>query len=537
MQGLQHWLVYRGELVNMLWFSTGLLGGIFAVLHRRHWALILLMVVAIDVATGILHPELGLDSALESTHLVGLFADPITALLFAISFQRLVPGMDPLGGLRSFGWYCLIPILLSTAVASFMSVCVLLLIEGGFPFSLIWQQWWFADTLGLLAIATPLIIVYTRWDRCNRANALKLEGIALLALFSGLIYVFLISPPDHIWFRHLQAMLTLPLFVWAVTRFGTIMISLMNSILILMVHLGLVMLTGPFKNQLSGDTRIVLQAQGVLIPITLTLMFVATIFECRRREYLKLLEAERRLWDMTRMEHLAMMAGGVTHDLGNLAISISAQVRTLRSLLPDSSESVRKVINGIDDVADGVQQLTRSMMTFAKQPVDDDLDTTEVSDLCAEVRDCVSSMEPLLAKRQRLELRVPETSIYVSVGPVKIMRILSNLVLNSGDASETGRVTYISVNEGVNEVQLAVSDRGHGIPDGAKEKIFETWYSTKSKNRGPGMGRGLGLSIVKDLTDQANGKIDLVSTEGVGTTITITLPKLHGYIPPERKAV
>ncbi len=51
------------------------------------------------------------------------------------------------------------------------------------------------------------------------------------------------------------------------------------------------------------------------------------------------------------------------------------------------------------------------------------------------------------------------------------------------------------------------------------------------------MGRGLGLSIVKDLTDQANGKIDLVSTEGVGTTITITLPKLHGYIPPERKAV
>jgi signal transduction histidine kinase len=69
-----------------------------------------------------------------------------------------------------------------------------------------------------------------------------------------------------------------------------------------------------------------------------------------------------------------------------------------------------------------------------------------------------------------------------------------------------------------------VSDTGIGIPSGEQGKLFTRFFRASSAQRGQIAGVGLGLSITKAITTAHGGTLDLVSTEGQGTTFTLTLP-------------
>jgi signal transduction histidine kinase len=71
----------------------------------------------------------------------------------------------------------------------------------------------------------------------------------------------------------------------------------------------------------------------------------------------------------------------------------------------------------------------------------------------------------------------------------------------------------------VNEIVISVRETGVGIPEEAKEKLFTPLFTTKSK------GQGLGLAVVKRLTESLGGTISFASNEGKGTTFSIRLPQ------------
>jgi signal transduction histidine kinase len=68
------------------------------------------------------------------------------------------------------------------------------------------------------------------------------------------------------------------------------------------------------------------------------------------------------------------------------------------------------------------------------------------------------------------------------------------------------------------EVVLTVADRGPGVPDSARRRIFDPFFSTKSR------GTGLGLAVSKQIIDEHNGRIRLLPRRGGGTRVVIELP-------------
>jgi two-component system phosphate regulon sensor histidine kinase PhoR len=101
--------------------------------------------------------------------------------------------------------------------------------------------------------------------------------------------------------------------------------------------------------------------------------------------------------------------------------------------------------------------------------------------------------------------------------------IIVNLLDNAVKFTETGRVELEVVKEG-DELKITVSDTGPGIPENLIPRIFERFF-TLDKSRGAGF--GLGLAIVKHAVQALKGSIDVRSQVGLGTTFTVTIPKVN----------
>ena len=98
-------------------------------------------------------------------------------------------------------------------------------------------------------------------------------------------------------------------------------------------------------------------------------------------------------------------------------------------------------------------------------------------------------------------------------------QVLTNLVNNSIDAINSNGKLLIKVDKTKNqEFQLSILDNGQGIEDHIKEKIFSPFFTTKSGNKGT----GLGLYIVKNICNNHDAEISCESDPGIGTKFIIT---------------
>ena len=97
--------------------------------------------------------------------------------------------------------------------------------------------------------------------------------------------------------------------------------------------------------------------------------------------------------------------------------------------------------------------------------------------------------------------------------------ILNNLLSNAFKYTESGSIT-VRATQHASEFILEVCDTGKGIPEGQQERIFERFYQMDNEH----IGSGIGLSLVQRLVELHHGKISLDSTEGKGSTFTVTLP-------------
>ena len=99
-----------------------------------------------------------------------------------------------------------------------------------------------------------------------------------------------------------------------------------------------------------------------------------------------------------------------------------------------------------------------------------------------------------------------------------------NLLDNAVKYSKSPAQIKVVIEKGPSDIYLHISDKGIGIPQEDLDRIFERFYAVdKSHSRSMG-GSGLGLSIVERIIEKHQGKIDVESTIGLGTTFHITLP-------------
>jgi signal transduction histidine kinase/DNA-binding response OmpR family regulator len=128
-------------------------------------------------------------------------------------------------------------------------------------------------------------------------------------------------------------------------------------------------------------------------------------------------------------------------------------------------------------------------------------------------------------KHQTLEVDVAPAVPPADADPSRIRQIVTNLLTNAHLYTPEGGRIAIRTGALGEHVVISVTDTGRGMSRGQLERLFERFYRGERTPTAPGT--GLGMSIVKSLVDLHHGEIDVESEEGVGTTVTVRIPRAH----------
>ena len=112
----------------------------------------------------------------------------------------------------------------------------------------------------------------------------------------------------------------------------------------------------------------------------------------------------------------------------------------------------------------------------------------------------------------------------VSVEKHKVLQILVNLISNAIKYNRSNGSVIITGNFTDTEISIVVQDTGLGIPEDSLPHLFQKFYRVK-EHEGKASGTGLGLSICKQIVQGHNGRIEVKSKMGIGTSFNIILPR------------
>lgn len=205
------------------------------------------------------------------------------------------------------------------------------------------------------------------------------------------------------------------------------------------------------------------------------------------------------------------IARQVAHEIKNPLTPMRLKIQQMQRDLDDEYkvmvlESLIKQIDTLSDIAD-------SFSEFAKMPApeNEDFDLTEVVSQATQLH---------VGKNIKISAHLPLDPVIVWADPKITSRVLNNLILNSIQAVKDGVEVEIEIRMWLddNKVLVSCQDNGMGIPEDIRDKIFSTYFSTKST------GSGIGLAVAKKGIENAGGNIWFETEEGVGTTFYISLP-------------
>ncbi len=265
----------------------------------------------------------------------------------------------------------------------------------------------------------------------------------------------------------------------------------------------------------------------------------------------KLRETQSKLVESEKMASLGQLTAGVAHEINNPVNFISSNLRPLklsieeimeilneyRKLNDSESEGsslekakqledkydieylvkeLKTILDGISDGADRTKEIVLGLRNFSR------LDKHELKEVI--LSEMIDSSLVLLRNHYKDRIVIiksydPDLS-YVECYPGQLSQVLMNVLSNAIQAIEgQGKITVKTELSG-KEAAIIISDTGKGIPNGELDNIFDPFYTTKEI----GEGTGLGLSISYGIIQEHNGRIDVESKMGVGTSFKIIIP-------------
>jgi PAS domain S-box-containing protein len=241
-----------------------------------------------------------------------------------------------------------------------------------------------------------------------------------------------------------------------------------------------------------------------------------------------------------KMEAIGTLAGGIAHDFNNLLQVIIgySELIAMNPALPDQfSRGVKSINNAAVNGAD----LVRRLLTFARK-TESSAEPLNLNDKIKQIRELLDRTIP---KMIQIELKLSKYPAEINADASQIDQIIMNLAVNAGHAMPEGGnlvietkavsldraycLDHIEATIGP-YILLSVSDTGHGIDKKTMERIFEPFFTTK----GPGIGTGLGLSMVYGIVKQHGGHITCYSEPGAGATFKIYFPAIDFEVKSEK---
>ena len=240
-------------------------------------------------------------------------------------------------------------------------------------------------------------------------------------------------------------------------------------------------------------------------------------------------QTEAQLLRAQRMECLGVLAGGIAHDLNNILSPVLMGTELLKMYVSDP-ESVR-ILETIQASSERGSHLVKHILSFARG-VKGEPSMLDVKPLIQEV---VKLLRDTMPKSIQFQVNLARDLKSVVCNPTELHQVLMNLCVNARDAMPTGGLLQISavntliepkpqdrerVGSGPRCVRLTIRDNGTGIPPDILPRVFEPFFTTKDE----GKGTGLGLSTVLSIVKRNDGKIEVESVIGEGTSFHVWLP-------------
>jgi len=235
---------------------------------------------------------------------------------------------------------------------------------------------------------------------------------------------------------------------------------------------------------------------------------------------------------------LSRLAGGLAHEIKNPLSTMAINLALLEEdwqlsasqrgeegaeSKPREARSARR----IQTLKREVQRLENILDDFLHYARGGEVNRAP-EDLCAVVREVLEFMEPEHeAQSIRHLIELPVKLPLVLIDADRIRQALVNLFRNSAQAMPEGGDLIVQVQRNGNFVELTVTDTGVGMTPDQVERCFDVYWSTKKG------GTGLGLATTRRIVELHDGTISIVSEQGRGTSIAITLPLVVEITHPE----
>jgi signal transduction histidine kinase/CheY-like chemotaxis protein len=221
--------------------------------------------------------------------------------------------------------------------------------------------------------------------------------------------------------------------------------------------------------------------------------------------------------DQKKLETIGELASGVAHDFNNLIMGIQSNAEAMLaqpSLAPQARDSLVNIIRACSTGA----SLTRSLLGYAKrQPL-----TMAPFNLVDLIHD-VARIAGVASGKYRIvlggEFEDPKASIRVVGSYSSLSHCLLNLIKNAREAMPDGGTVHVLWEGTETRAAVTVRDHGAGIPEQDLARIFEPFFSTKKQ------GTGLGLAMVRGILTQHSGTVEIRSTVGMGTSVSLVWPR------------
>jgi PAS domain S-box-containing protein len=231
-------------------------------------------------------------------------------------------------------------------------------------------------------------------------------------------------------------------------------------------------------------------------------------------------ERETQLVATERLRATGEMASGIAHDFNNVLATILGRAEVVLGQAPDPA--LRENILAIQRAArDGAATVAR-MREYGRALDAGEFRPVRLDEL---VRAVVELTQPRWRDQAQREGRTIEIALALAPGlatlgdAAALRDVLVNLVFNAVDAMPVGGRLTLGLAPAGAGAELSVRDTGVGMPAAVVRRVFEPFFSTKGER-----GSGLGLAMARKTVVAHGGRIDVASTPGQGTTVTIWLP-------------
>ena len=218
----------------------------------------------------------------------------------------------------------------------------------------------------------------------------------------------------------------------------------------------------------------------------------------------------------------------VSHDFRSPLTSIKGYVEAMTdgTIPPELHEKYLKIILF---ETERLTDLTQDLLTLNEFDTNHLLLNREVFDIHEMIKHVAASFEGVCTQKKiSIELVFATKHLNVNADKRKIQQVLYNLLDNAIKFSDPNSIVTIETTDRGEKVYTSVKDNGMGIPRSALGKIWERFYKSDLSRGKDKKGTGLGLAIVKEALQAHGENITVVSTEGVGTEFSFSLPKVAG---------